>query len=77
MKAEKEEPFQCHAYGKSELALRYCPDIEPKTAVAKLNRWITLKPGLKDALAATGLCPRAKQFTPAQVQLIINAIGEP
>ena len=39
---------------KSELAQLYCPDIEPKTAVAKLNQWIALKPGLKEALANTG-----------------------
>ena len=46
-KNEKEDEFVCRTYGKSELAQLYCPDIEPKTAVAKLNQWIALKPGLK------------------------------
>ena len=54
-KNEKEDEFVCRTYGKSELAQLYCPDIEPKTAVAKLNQWIALKPGLKEALANTGL----------------------
>ena len=51
--------------------------IEPKTAVAKLNQWIALKPGLKEALANTGLQHCAKQYTPAQVRLIVDALGEP
>ena len=74
---EEETAFQCHSYGKGELAQLYCPYIEPKTAVAKLNRWISLKPGLKEALIATGLRHSAKQFTPAQVQLIVEGLGEP
>ena len=51
--------------------------LEPKTAVAKLNQWIALKPGLKEALANTGLKHCAKQYTPAQVRLIVDALGEP
>ena len=47
------------------------------TAVAKLNQWIALKPGLKEALANTGLQHCAKQYTPAQVRLIVDALGEP
>ena len=74
---EQEEHFQCRAYGKSELAQLYCPYIEPKTAVAKLKRWIALKPGLSEALEATGLTPFAKQYTPAQVRLIVEGLGEP
>ena len=76
-KNEKEDEFVCRTYGKSELAQLYCPDIEPKTAVAKLNQWIALKPGLKEALANTGLQHCAKQYTPAQVRLIVDALGEP
>ena len=76
-KNEKEDEFVCRTYGKSELAQLYCPDIEPKTAVAKLNQWIALKPGLKEALAKTGLQHCAKQYTPAQVRLIVDALGEP
>ena len=44
-KNEKEDEFVCRTYGKSELAQLYCPDIEPKTAVAKLNQWIEGSPG--------------------------------
>lgn len=75
--SEEDDEFQCRIYGKSELAQLYCPNIEAKTAVAKLNQWIALNPGLKEALEDKGLRHCAKQYTPAQVRLIVNALGEP
>lgn len=82
MKSKKEEfeeepKFKCHSYGKSELAQLYSPYTTPKTAVSKLNRWIKHKPGLSALLADSGLIPSAKCYTPAQVRLIVEAIGEP
>ena len=79
-KEKKEEPetiFRYRAYGKSELALLYMPYIQPDSAVKQLKRWIALKPGLSEALHASGLTPNAKQFNPAQVRLITDALGEP
>lgn len=78
MEAEvKEKKFRAKSYGKSELAALYMPDISPKSAAEELRRWIRKFPGLEDALAAAGLGARDKRYTPAQVRLIVEAIGEP
>ena len=45
----------------------YSPSITPKAAVRQLNRWIAFKPGLLEQLAATGMLPNAKCYTPIQV----------
>lgn len=75
---EKEEPvFVCRSYGKSELAALYLPDILPTSATKEFNEWIAAFPGLAEQLAATGLAPRSKRYTPAQVRLITAALGEP
>jgi len=79
MKAEEiaEKGFDLHGYGKSQLATAYNPDLDEKSAVRKLNRWIKAKPGLSEALSQTGLKPCAKCYTPAQVRMIIEALGAP
>lgn len=79
MKAEEiaEKEFDLHGYGKSQLALAYNPEMDEKSAVRKLNRWIKGKPGLSEELGRTGLKPCAKCYTPAQVRLIIEALGAP
>ena len=59
--------FIPRSYSKSELAILYSPSITPKAAVRKLNRWIAFKPGLLEQLAATGMLPNAKCYTPIQV----------
>lgn len=41
------------------------------------NEWIVSFPGLTERLRATGLRVRAKRYTPAQVVLITEALGEP
>lgn len=78
-KEEKEEEteFKCRSYSKSELAQLYSPFTTPKTAVDKLNRWIDHKPGLRQLLTESGLIHSAKCYTPAQVRLIVEGIGEP
>ena len=67
--------FIPRSYSKSELAILY--SITPKAAVRKLNRWIAFKPGLLEQLAATGMLPNAKCYTPIQVHVIVEALGEP
>ena len=59
--------FIPRSYSKSELAILYSPSITPKAAVRKLNRWI----------AFTGMLPNAKCYTPIQVHVIVEALGEP
>lgn len=72
-----EKPFPIHSYSKGELALLYCPGIQQQSAVDKLNEWINTYPGLKERLIAIGLQKRNRIYTPAQVRLIVEALGEP
>ena len=74
-KMEKE--FQIRTYGKAELGMLYSPGISPDSARKKLMYWIGLQPRLVEALRLHGLRTGSKTFTPMQVRLIVEAIGEP
>lgn len=74
---EKEKTFQYRSYGKGELAMLYLPDIQQQSAVDRFNEWIDAAPGLKERLIATGMNPRSRRYTPAQVRLIIEVLQEP
>lgn len=65
------------SFGRTELALLYCPDITPGRAWRKLQQWIALYPGLTEQLRQHGYTGKSRSFTPAQVGLIIEALGEP
>ena len=69
--------FKIKAYTKKELALRYFPDSMPRTAVNHLMAWIRRCPSLWQELAATGYEPTCKAFTPRQVKIITEMLGEP
>ena len=71
------EPFEIRTYGRTELAQLYNPRLCPDSAYRKLKQWIDLYPGLRENLAASGLSPRSRTYTPAQVTLIVRALGEP
>ncbi len=64
------------SYGKSELALMYSPHICASGARKKLNVWIERSPGLKRSLEENGGLEGCC-YTPAQVKLIFEALGEP
>ncbi len=74
---KKEKTFQYRSYGKGELAMLYLPDIQQQSAVDQFNKWIEAAPGLKERLIATGMNPRSRRYTPAQVRLIIEVLQEP
>lgn len=69
--------FNVREYGRMELAQLYCPDIAPESAWKKLKKWILLSPGLAGRLQSLGYDGSTRSFTPAQVQAIVDAIGEP
>ena len=69
--------FCIKEYGRTELAQLYCPDITPEAAWRKFRKWMHRYPGLNDHLAAIGYTPQCRSFTPAQVRMIVEAIGEP
>ena len=43
----------------------------------KLKLWIRRSPGLGERLAQTGYQNHQRTFTPRQVSLIVEALGEP
>lgn len=77
MKTGDEEKFRIKSYGKSELASLYMPDIAPRSAAEGMRKWIEKAPGLADALTTSGLQLLDRRYTPAQVQMIVNRLGEP
>lgn len=68
--------FKLRAYGRTELALAYCPELTPGSAYRKLRQWITRSPGLTERLLRIS-DGRARTWTPAEVREIVEALGEP
>ena len=68
------DTFQIRSYGIGELARCYAPNI---TAGGARRKLISLQPALVDALHASGFSQKVRSFTPAQVRLIVEALGEP
>ena len=69
--------FEIREYGRSELASLYSPAIDQLSAWRKFKRWMVKYPHLMDNLEALGYDHQQHIFTPIQVRLIINALGEP
>ena len=69
--------FTFRTYGKGELAQLYAPTIGERAACKKLQTWIKRNTELHDALLRSGLTPHSKEYTPYQVRLIVDALGEP
>ena len=63
--------------GKGELAEMYAPDLSPHAALNRLSRWIDYNPQLSEALRQTGYRRHARRFSPRQVELIFQFLGEP
>ena len=74
---DDENDFPIRTYGKGELAAIYMPDVQQHTAVNRFNEWIHLCPGLEERLAATGWSLERRKYTPAQVRIIVEALGTP
>lgn len=71
------DEFTFRTYGKGELAQLYAPAISERAACKKLLTWIKRNTELHDALLRSGLTPHSKEYTPYQVRLIVDALGEP
>ena len=72
-----EKEFVYRTYGKGELAQLYSPHASIGAARRKLMFWISMQPDLLDQLHAIGFIDSNRTFTPAQVRLIVEALGEP
>lgn len=69
--------MKIRTYGKSELAQLYCPHITASAARKKLSLWINTYPNLLESLQRIGMTDLSRSYTPAQVRLIVEALGEP
>lgn len=71
------EDFKVRAYSKQELALAYFENANPHVAVNRLMRWIQTCEELKKELQKIGYKKTSKFFTPKEVGLIVDYLGEP
>lgn len=70
--------FEIKTYSKKELALMYFPDTsDPRIAVNHLMSWVKRCTPLMEELMSTGYQKNSKYFSPRQVGIIVNYIGEP
>lgn len=77
MKEDTEDKFIVRGYGKGELAMLYMPGICRCGALKQFNRWIERNTRLTAQLVETGYDGTERIFTPKQVELIVEYIGEP
>ena len=72
------ENFKIKTYGKSELAMLYFPDAQSKIgALHNLHYWISRNKKLVVELNNCGAPAKAKFYTPREVMLIVEQLGEP
>jgi hypothetical protein len=72
------EQFTIKSYSKAELALLYFPDANSThVAVNRLMSWIKHCTPLWEDLQRQGYRKTTKWFSPREVRLIVEHIGEP
>lgn len=69
--------YKVRTYGRIELAQAYNPNLHPQVAWRKLKEWIVVNKELTLALQKSGYDAKHRSFTPKQVQLIFEYLGEP
>lgn len=69
--------YPIRAYGRTQLAQIYFPEMTPDAAYRKLKSWIEGCTELKKALGRLGYGSRQRMYTPAQVAAIFDLLGEP
>jgi predicted Zn-dependent protease len=69
--------FSIRPYGVGELAALYFPHIQQSSAVNQLRRWIVESPVLLEELQSAGWKRYRKVFSPKQVAIILDHLGEP
>jgi len=72
-----EEEFKIKAYTKVELASLYNPEMVVSGALRTLARWISGNSRLIEELSRLEYNHRNRSFTPRQVKVIVDYLGEP
>lgn len=62
---------------KTSLAMAYAPELSEASARKRLVKWLNHHPTLMQRLEATGYSKSTRIFTPAQVSIIFECLGEP
>lgn len=74
----KEEPkFVIKSYLKADLALMYHPSMTQRGAMTKMRRWINLNSELKKRMTEAQVSALTHQYTPRQVAILAEFLGEP
>ena len=68
----KDEPFVIRTYGKTELAMKYFPNLTPESAMKRFRNWLIINKRLKKLVSK-----KIRYYTPKQVRSIIEEVGEP
>ena len=72
------ETFRIRPYSKRELAKLYFPDTANlDSAVSNLRLWMRRNNEIMEKLHATGYRTHCKIFTPKQVRILVDILGEP
>ena len=77
MKNYQENEFKVRTYGRTELARIYNPTLKPESAYRRLLKWISISPELSKQLLKDGKPLKYRTFTPYEVRLIVEYLGEP
>lgn len=73
----KENTFRVKSYSKTELARMYNPCMCDRSAQYTLMQWIDHNIELTKQLIKTGFRKADRTFTPKQVEIIVEHLGEP
>ena len=69
--------MKIRAYQKGQLAQMYYPWCDYRPALRRFAQDLARAHQLREDLRKTGWLPSCRVFTPKQVQLIFEALGEP
>lgn len=71
------KPFTIRTYDKTELARLYLGRFSDRVALRRFNEWLQRSPQLWQALKQMGVDHSTRYYTPRQVEVIVEHLGEP
>lgn len=64
-------------YSRSELAFMYMPNLNIRAAQRQMNLWLDTNERLKMRLLEAGANDKIRFYTPRQVEIIFEELGQP